>query len=98
MKRRMGMLLVAVLMILTAGCGQTPPEPEPEPDPVPVVEPEPVPEPDPEPEVPAGTNPLTGLPMEPEYEQNRPVAVMFNNLKAAQPQVGICLLYTSRCV
>ena len=30
MKRRMGMLLVAVLMILTAGCGQTPPEPEPE--------------------------------------------------------------------
>lgn len=89
MKRRMGTLLVAALMILTAGCGQTPPEPEPEPDPVPVVEPEPVPEPDPEPEVPAGTNPLTGLPMEPEYEQNRPVAVMFNNLKAAQPQVGI---------
>ena len=89
MKRRMGTLLVAALMILTAGCGQTPPEPEPEPDPVPAVEPEPVPEPDPEPEVPAGTNPLTGLPMEPEYEQNRPVAVMFNNLKAAQPQVGI---------
>ena len=89
MKRRMGTLMVAALMILTAGCGQTPPEPEPEPDPVPVVEPEPVPEPDPEPEVPAGTNPLTGLPMEPEYEQNRPVAVMFNNLKAAQPQVGI---------
>ena len=88
MKRRMGTLLVAALMILTAGCGQTPPEPEPEPDPVPVVEPEPVPEPEPEPEVPAGTNPLTGLPMEPEYEQNRPVAVMFNNLKAAQPQVG----------
>lgn len=27
--------------------------------------------------------------MEPEYEQNRPVAVMFNNIKAAQPQVGI---------
>ena len=48
-----------------------------------------MPEPEPEPEVPAGTNPLTGLPMEPEYEQNRPVAVMFNNLKAAQPQVGI---------
>ncbi len=89
MKRRMGTLVLAALMILTAGCGQAPPEPEPEPDPVPVVEPEPVPEPEPEPEVPAGTNPLTGLPMEPEYEQNRPVAVMFNNLKAAQPQVGI---------
>ena len=91
MKRRMGTLVLAALMILTAGCGQAPPEPEPEPDSVPVVEPEPVPEPEPEPEpeVPAGTNPLTGLPMEPEYEQNRPVAVMFNNLKAAQPQVGI---------
>ena len=39
--------------------------------------------------IPAGTNPLTGLPMEPEYESNRPIAVMFNNLKAAQPQIGI---------
>ena len=33
-------------------------------------------------------NSLTGLPMEPEYEQNRPVAVMLNNLKKAQPQLG----------
>lgn len=39
--------------------------------------------------VPSGTNPLTGLPMEPEYENDRPVAVMLNNLKAAQPQLGI---------
>lgn len=27
--------------------------------------------------------------MEPEYENNRPVAVMLNNLKAAQPQLGV---------
>ena len=53
--------------------------------------PQPEPEPEPEPEGPAGTNPLTGLPMEPEYENNRPVAVMFNNLKAAQPQLGVSL-------
>lgn len=39
--------------------------------------------------VPAGTNPLTGVPMEPEYEKNRPVAVMFNNLKVALPQLGV---------
>ena len=26
--------------------------------------------------------------MEPEYERNRPVAVMLNNLKKAQPQLG----------
>jgi len=38
---------------------------------------------------PAGTNPLTGLPMEPEDETLRPVAVMLNDLKAAQPQLGV---------
>ena len=27
--------------------------------------------------------------MEPVYEKNRPVAVMLNNLKAAQPQLGV---------
>lgn len=57
--------------------------------PIPVEEPAPEPEPIPEPIGPAGINPLTGLPMEPEYEQNRPVAVMLNNLKKAQPQLGV---------
>ena len=89
MKKRMLALLLAAMMVLTfAGCGKEE-EPEPEPEPEPVVEPEPEPEPEPEVYVPAGTNPLTGLPMEPEFEQNRPVAVMFNNIKAAQPQLGI---------
>lgn len=88
-KRTLVILLAGMLLLALAGCGEKPePEPEPEPeDTYPVLPAEP--EPEPEPEVPAGTNPLTGLPMEPEYEKNRPVAVMLNNLKAAQPQLGI---------
>lgn len=44
-----------------------------------------------EPETPAlsGTNPLTGEPMDAAYETLRPVAVMLNDLKAAQPQLGV---------
>ena len=97
MKKRILAMLLAVWMVMgLVACGgaeEPPAEPEPEapaveepaPEPTPEVEPEP----EPEPEGPAGTNPLTGLPMEPEYENNRPVAVMFNNLKAAQPQLGV---------
>ena len=89
MKKRAWALALAFLLVLT-GCGKKE-EPVPDPEPPaaeePIVTPEP--EAEPEPAVPAGMNPLTRLPMEPEYEQNRPVAVMFNNLKAAQPQVGI---------
>ena len=64
------------------------PKPAPQPEPAPEPEPEPEPLPEPEP-VPAGTNPLTGMPMEEEYENDRPVAVMLNNLKLAQPQLGV---------
>ncbi len=35
------------------------------------------------------TNKLTGLPIEEELSNQRPVAIMFNNLKAALPQHGI---------
>ena len=45
-------------------------------EPDPVVEPEP----EPEPVIPMGTNPLTGLPLELDYVNDRPVAVIFNNL------------------
>ena len=99
-----GILAVWMILALAA-CGgkeETPedtktsveePAPEKEPEKQPVAEPESAPEPAPEPEpevyVPAGTNPLTGEPMEPEYENDRPVAVMFNNLKEALPQLGI---------
>ena len=90
MKRRALALLLTIWMIgALAGCGkEVPVQPEP-----PAAPPAEAPEPDPEPApyVPAGTNPLTGEPMEPEYENRRPVAVMLNNLKAAQPQLGVSL-------
>ena len=88
LKKRAWALALALLLVLT-GCGK---KEEPVPDPEPPVAEEPIvtpePEAEPEPVVPAGTNPLTGLPMEPEYERSRPVAVMLNNLKKAQPQLG----------
>ena len=90
MKKRCLALLLALLCL--TGCGKKEePAPAPDPEPTPVEDPVPEPEPDPEPAGPAGVNPLTGLPMEPEYEQNRPVAVMLNNLKKAQPQLGVSL-------
>ena len=87
-KRTLTILLAAWMLLALAGCGG---KPDPEPAPVPAENeyPAPPPEPDPEPYIPAGRNPLTGLPMEPEYENLRPIAVMLNNLKAAQPQLGI---------
>lgn len=91
MKRILAFLLAALLLGLTA-CGkkeEPPPVEEPPSAEEPVPLPEPVPEPEPEPYMPAGTNPLTGLPMEPEEMSKRPVAVMLNNIKKAQPQIGI---------
>lgn len=87
MKIRVTLLLVLVLLLTSCGGRKTSSEapPEPPPDPPAAAEPEaPV-----EPEVPAGTNPLTGEPMEPEEANRRPVAVMLNNLKAALPQLGV---------
>lgn len=88
LKKRAWALALAFLLVLT-GCGKKE-EPVPDPEPPAAEEPIVTPEPEvePEPAVPAGMNPLTGLPMEPEYERNRPVAVMLNNLKKAQPQLG----------
>ena len=95
MKKRTAALLLALWMMFgLMGCGgssgeqEQPEEPQP-----PVEEPEPVPEPEPEPEPepvdPARMNPLSGREMTGEYRNLRPVAVMFNNLKAAQPQLGV---------
>ena len=92
MKKRVLALFLALWMGLTLiACGGEEKEPEAPPaeEKPPVEEVQPEPEPEPEVYVPAGTNPLTGVPMEPEYENNRPVAVMFNNLKDALPQLGV---------
>ena len=61
----------------------TPPVTVPDPPEAPVI-------PDPVPAVPAGpVNPLTGLPVEDATLVNRkPVAIMLNNIKVAQPQQG----------
>ena len=103
MRKRILFLLSAILLLSLAACGMHPaaepqpeaqpeqqelPAPAPDPESEPKPEPEPEPEPEPKPE-PAGINLLTGLPIEPEYENNRPVAVMFNNLRAALPQLGV---------
>ena len=64
---------------------QEPEEPEP-------YEPEPEPyEPEPEPEPPhdGPVNPLTGLPVEEDISMMRPVAIVINNLRLAQPTLGI---------
>ena len=55
----------------------------------PPAEPEtPAPQPEPQP-VPSGpVNPLTGLPMDEALVNRKPVAIMLNNIKAAQPQQG----------
>lgn len=84
-KKALTLLLASVMLLALAGCGKGPGE-EPEQEP---VETYPVLPGEPGPYVPAGTNPLTGLPMEPGYEGLRPIAIMLNNLKAAQPQLGI---------
>ena len=86
-----GLLLLAVL----SACGpkeepassSAPPE-EPSVSALAPVDPEPAEEPEPEPQLPY-VNPLTGEGCETDIGQNRPVAIMLNNLKKALPQLGV---------
>jgi len=103
MKRRI-VLILAVFALLLSACSkgsvdnqepqeteQNTPKPSPtvvQPEPTPEVVPTQEPEEEPEEKEPS-VNPLTGLPMEEEYVNDRPVAVMINNLKAALPQQGV---------
>jgi len=91
MNKRFAALFLAVWMIFSlTGCGEKEDVPSnTEPEQEEVVEPTPEVTPEVDPDLPKGINPLTGLPMEPEYEILRPFAVMLNNLKAAQPQLGV---------
>ena len=104
MKKRIISILTIFVLLLTA-CGnnadtpdpqeteQNTPTPsptavQPEPTPEVVVTPEPEPTPEPEVEV-QPVNPLTGLPMEEELINDRPVMIVLNNLKASLPQQGV---------
>ncbi len=91
-QRAMALLLAWSMLLALTACGkkeEPPVAPEkPVEQPAPAPEPTPEPESEPEPAMPEHQNPLTGMEMEPEKIASRPVAVMFNNLKAAQPQLG----------
>lgn len=89
MRKKYLALGLALSLLLTA-CGDgASPAPSESPAPEATPEPEVIVSPEPTPEVYTGPrNPLTGLPMEEEWINARPVAVMLNNLVAAQPQLG----------
>lgn len=90
-------LMVLVLAMLLASCGEAEQEVSPSPSdtpsptatPTPTSTPTPTPTPTPEP-TPDGTiNPLSGLRLEGEIDATaRPAAVMINNIKQALPQYG----------
>ena len=92
-KRVLAMLLAALMLLSLSACGKKEQEQPNEQETVEAPEHEPIappePEPEPEPQLPEHMNPLTGMEIDPEKINDRPVAVMFNNLKAAQPQIGI---------
>ena len=91
-------LLVLSIILSCCACGSRkensgeeantePAEEEPTPEPKP--EPEPEHEPEPEPPYDGPVNPLTGMPVDEDISQNRPYAIMINNISFAQPQLGI---------
>ena len=87
MKKRLLPLVLALLLL--SACGQETAAPTPTPalaTPTPAATPTPTPEPTPY----AGpVNPLTGLPIEEDWVQKRPAAIMLNNLREALPQQGL---------
>ena len=92
MKRRILPLLAACMLLLSAcggNGGEVQPSPEPTPTPPASASPQPSPTSEPTPEPAGPVNPLTGLPIDEEWVNARPVAVMLNNLKQAMPQLGV---------
>jgi hypothetical protein len=101
MKRLLCLLAMLAMLASLAGCGEKAPaaaasssapalpaQSAPAPAPAPEQK-EPAAEP--EAPVPSGVDPLTGMPMEEAEAAGRPVAVMLNDLRAAQPQLGVSM-------
>jgi hypothetical protein len=91
MKKKILAFAGACMLFLSAcGGGETVETPPVEsPSPAPSVSAAEEPSPSPSPEVEQTVNPLTGLPMAEEKCNDRPIAVMLNNLKKALPQLGV---------
>lgn len=100
MKKLIALMLALLMLLAMAACGpeqlaepapeSTPtaaPEPTPTPAPTPSPTPEATPEPTPTPYS-GPVNPLTGEPVAEDVSGVRPIAVMLNNIKEAQPQQG----------
>ena len=90
-RRWTSLLLAGLLMLPLAACGKKDPgeassQPPQEPTVSVIVPVEP--EPEPEPEFPY-YHPLTGEGLYDDISEKRPIAVMFNNLRKALPQIGV---------
>ena len=79
--------LLLALALLLAACGEPAAEATPTPAPAPTAAPAPTPQPTPTP-YDGPVNPLTGEPIGEQWVNKRPVAIMLNNLREAQPQLG----------
>lgn len=88
MKKRILPLLAALVLLLPA-CGKNDGKAETTPSPIPSPTPSAIVSPTPPPKYDGPVNPLTGLPIDGQWENARPVAVMLNNLKQAMPQQGV---------
>ncbi|MCL2085238.1 MAG: DUF3048 domain-containing protein [Oscillospiraceae bacterium] len=100
--KRVLSLALALVLALSWACSKAPEDegtdiipPEtptpirlPTPTSVPPPTPTPTSMPTPEPDV-SGINPLNGLPMDEDYAERRPLAVMYNNIREALPMHGI---------
>lgn len=91
-KRILSLLLVLCMVLSFFGCGskesaatETAPAPTSESE----TETETEPAADPGPSLPENMNPLTGLECDASLAGQRPIGVMFNNIKAALPQIGL---------
>lgn len=89
-RKKLSFLLILLLML--SGCGggaaaESTSAPKSTTEPVPIVSPT-TPEPTPTP-YDGPRNPLTGLPLLSGSPEDRPIAIMLNNLKGALPQLGV---------